>query len=532
MNWRTIPTTMQLGFLLKVALFLWMSMQSTVGIGQTLTIQELLAKRDQWPGFATDGSKFQFEGRFEGRSGDTIRIQKFDIVCHLPSNATFPERIRSGQRIDVTGRFLADSGRLSFVVTRILIRETDIDQLRLRAKGIPADQPDKLIVLAAEFQADADFYEDAALQAEINAVRSDGIARLRKFARGNAAKLRALLNQAIELGVKPELLELLRFETIYETVRSPMADVESLVAELKQSCEGWDRIVLPVSEAVRMAYEKNAIIAFESAFPADRRQMHRLLYKSLRMSQYQSMIAKDGSNGLELAKLIRTEFGDDDPLAADFEEREIRFRLTTRTSLSRAELKTLIDLLTRLNRSQQTPDLVRDWVLAQAQKFGTSNLASTLRTADEYLFAADLVQSDEYQQKGVELLKQAWLNAHETSPADADQIADRLKRLGWERLNDQWLTNAQLSSLPKDDVQLAIREGRVVRGMTIQQVVQTLGQPARISRIGSRKSVFELWSYDALGSGVMVVRFRRSPSDDGTAAIVEDVSRVTQRPRK
>ena len=86
-----------------------------------------------------------------------------------------------------------------------------------------------------------------------------------------------------------------------------------------------------------------------------------------------------------------------------------------------------------------------------------------------------------------------------------------------------------MKSLPKDDVQLAIREGRVVGGMSAQQVVLTLGQPTRISRIASRKSVCELWNYDEEGSAGMVIRFRRSLVDTTASSIVEDVSRISAR---
>ncbi|HQX51210.1 MAG TPA: hypothetical protein PLR25_14945 [Planctomycetaceae bacterium] len=528
MTW-PISIRTRVNSVLKVVLFAMVSLQSTVGLGQALTIQELLAQKEQWPTFAVDGRKFQFEGRFEGRTGDTIRIVKFDIVCHLPSSGTFPERIRSGQRIDITGRFLSDGGRLSFVVTRIIIRDTDIDRLRSRAQEIPADQPAKLIDLAAEYQADADFYADTVLQTEITAMRTNGVQRQRKLARGDATKLRELLQQATALGVKSELLQLLRFETIYESAKNPMADVETLLAEVKLSCEGWDQIVPPVPDRLRLSFEKSAVTAFDAAAQADRHGLHRLLYKSLRLRQFQSMITKDGSNGLEISKLIRTEFGDDDTLAAEFEEREVRFRLETLTTLSRGELKSLTELLVRLNRAAKVPEVAQTWVQAQEQKFGTSNLAAVLRTADEYLFVAELMQSRDDEQKGADLLKQAWTMSREISPTDADQIVDRLRRLGWERLNNQWITAKQMNSLPKDDVQMAIREGRVVCGMTVQQVVQTLGQPTKISRIASRKSVCEMWSYEAAGFAGMVIRFRRNPSDTATASLVEDVSRVPQR---
>jgi hypothetical protein len=65
--------------------------------------------------------------------------------------------------------------------------------------------------------------------------------------------------------------------------------------------------------------------------------------------------------------------------------------------------------------------------------------------------------------------------------------------------------------------------------MNVQQVVQTLGQPTKISRIASRKSVCELWSYEAEGAAGMVIRFRRNLIDEKASSIVEDVSRIPAR---
>ena len=511
-----------LGFLL---------LTSTVAHGQSTTLPELLAEKDQWPTYAADGRKFQFEGRFEGRSGNTIKIIKFDVSCNLPSNGTFPDNIKSGQRIEIIGRFLSEKGKLNFLVSRILIKDTDVDKIRTKAKEIPADQPKKLLSLADEYQSDADFYEDTALRAEITTLRTKGVLQLRKSARGDVSKLRDLLKQSQTLEIGSDVLQLLNFEIIYAASKVSDPDVEALVAETKMSCEGWDQLVPPVPERLRLAFPKQAIEIFSDAQQNDRRALNRLLYQSLRLRQIQAMLKPDGSNGLEISKLVRSEFGDDDPLAAQYEERDVTYRLTQISTLSRSDLKGLTELLTKLKRSQQVPGAVRDWLLAQERKFGTSNLAGLLRTADEYMFAADLVQSPEYGRQGIELLKQAWTSASESSPTDADQIADRLKRLGWERLDNKWMTNDQMKSLPKNDVQLAIREGRVVPGMNAEQVVQTLGQPTKISRIASRKSVAEMWSYEVENSAGMVIRFRRKSDDKATANIVEDVSRI-QAPRR
>ena len=130
---------------LKYTLPALLLLHAPIALGQTITFQELLQKQEEWPKFAVEGRKFQFEGRFEGRTANTIKMTRFDIVCHLPSNATFPDGIRNGQRIEVIGRFLAENEKLVFIVSRIVIKDTDVDRLRTRARDVPADQPERLL---------------------------------------------------------------------------------------------------------------------------------------------------------------------------------------------------------------------------------------------------------------------------------------------------------------------------------------------------------------------------------------------------
>ena len=505
-------------------------LQSSTATGQATTFQDLLQQKADWPKFAEEERKFQFEARFEGRTANTIKLARFDVVCTLPSNATFPEGMSSGQRIEVIGRFRFDNSKLAFIVSRILIKDIDIDRLRSRARDVPDDQPERLLAIAAEYQPDAEFYDDSELLMEIAAIRANGIERMRVMAHGDMTKITELLERSKRLKIKSEIVQLLQFERIWSAMKAPHADVNALVTELKQSCLGWDRLVPPVSESLRRAFSHDAVGAFLAASDVDRQGLHRLLYKSLRLQQLRALLKSDGSNGLELSRLIRTEFGEDEPLAAEFEDREVQYRLTHLAGLSRTDLKELTTLLPRLKRPQQVPDAVRSWLLAQEKKFGTSTLAGLLRTADEYLYVADLLPSDDYRQQGADLLKRAWATTSESSPTDAEQIADRLKGLGWERLNNVWMTSQQMNALPKDNVQLAIREGRIVRGMTMEQVVQTLGQPRSISRLASKQSVCELWSFEeAKTPAGMVVRFRRSISDPKATSLVEDVSVITGR---
>jgi hypothetical protein len=115
------------------------------------------------------------------------------------------------------------------------------------------------------------------------------------------------------------------------------------------------------------------------------------------------------------------------------------------------------------------------------------------------------------------------------APPEAEKLAERLKALGWERVQNQWMTSAEISSLPKSDIQRAMREGRVVVGMTVEQVAGTLGRPSRITRMASGKLMRELWVYDAPGTAGVIVQFVRSRGESASNSRVSEVGKVRQR---
>jgi hypothetical protein len=343
---------------------------------------------------------------------------------------------------------------------------------------------------------------------------------------GNLEQLRTVLALGESLNVDRQLLGSMGFETLMTEWQNAATDLPGLLGKV-QKLEGWDRQVPEIPERLKKAFPNQAITSYDNGSSDDRHWMHRLFYVAIRLQQIQAMLKSDGSNGLMLAELVLREFPGETATAAVLEEREVGYQLERVDSLSRQELQQLTQLLISLSRKEKTPEVIEQWMKAQERRFGTANLPALLRTADEHLFVAELLPGTDHRDRGIELLKQAWSIAAKESPPDANQIADRLKRLGWEQLDGRWMTGQQVGMLPKDDIQLAVREGRVVPGMTVEQVVRTLGQPARISRLGSSRSMRELWIYDAEGNSGLVVRFRRSRVSIVDDSVVEDVSKIS-----
>ena len=496
---------------------------------QMASVQEIMKQKALWKRFAEEGRRLHFDARFQGRTADTFRVDNMDVDFRLPGSIRLPDRMRDAQRMDITGKFVNESGRLQFLVSALTIRDTDLEQLTKRVAAVPDNSSDELLKIAREFEPIAEFYNDEGLTAEVTSVRTLYITKMRQRASGDAEQLREILQAGTTLNVDSRLLAAIHFQLLLLDSKRPESDPATLTMAL-QKLPGWDQKGDTIPARLRETFPSTAVADYDAGPDAERQNLHRLLYSNVRQQQIKSQLKKDGSNGLMLAAMMREEFPEAPEEATAMEEREVTFRLGRVPDLNRQELQQLVELLNGLSRQDSVSDVIHEWLKAQEKRFGTTELAGLIRTADEHLFAAEQWKDTRHSDKGVELLKQAWAVASQESPTDAEQLADRLKRLGWEYLNGQWLTSKQLEMLPKDDIQLAIREGRVVRGMTMTQVTSTLGKPARVSRLGSVKALRELWIYDDTGSAGLVVRFKRSRVSRGDDNLVEDVSRISPGP--
>jgi hypothetical protein len=496
---------------------------------QMASVPDIVAQKSLWVRYAEEGRRIQFEGRFRSRAVDTFRLEKFEVPCRLPASIRLPDRMTDGQRIELTGKFMKDGNVISFLVNRLIVRGLDAEELSNHASSVSDDQPDELLQLAESYVADADFYNDERLREQITRIRGRAISAKRKRARGNISELNALLATADSLRIDPRDRAVLVFEILVEQAKAETTDLASLMTVVK-SLPGWDLQTPAAPPRLQNDFVSKAVSLYEASSDEDRRFLHRLLFTQLRLRQIQDSLKDDGSNGLALAETIRRELPDQTTLVAEFEQKEVDYQLRRVILLNRQELQQTVDLLNRLQKNDAIPEAVSAWLKEQKRRFGTETLGGLLRTADEHFFAADLALGADTRNAGIELLKQAWEVAMRESPQDATEIASRLKTFGWEHFSGKWMTAEQIQMIPDTDVELAIRDGRIVPGMTATQVLTSRGEPARIARVGSSRLLRELWIYDADGTAGIVIRFRRSLVSKVDPMVVEEVSRII-RPR-
>ena len=509
-----------LGLVLWACLSVWLLPGSACA--QTLSVPQLLKQQERWGELADAGARVQLEGRFQSRTAESFRLEKLELIFRHPPTVRLPDRMRRAQRVEVTGGFTRDGSRLFFTVQRLQVGETDEEQLRRRIAEPGNEQPEKLLQLAAEYVLRSEFYEDDVLRQEIQAVRGQAIQRQKQQVRNDPAGLAALLQSAEQLGVAGETLGQLRFELLVLRWKQPDAELSGLLEDARRM-EGWDDRQRAIPAGLQESFAKNAGAAWSAASVAERRLLQRQLYVQLRLRDLRQQLKADGSNGLELARLVREELPTEQKSAAELEQRAVTWQLSRADQLDRQELISVSGLLVQLERAAEASKLRATWLQRQEQRFGLGTLAGQIRTADEYLFVGEEWQDGDSRDRGVELLKQAWERAAQESPADAEGLAQRLKTLGWERLKSGWISSAEFLKRPPDDVQRAVREGRVVRGMTAEQVSQTLGRPNRMARLAAQRVFREFWIYDEAG---LVVRLRRNLQRTDDPLVVEEVVRA------
>ena len=498
-------------------------------IGQVLTTRTMLEQEPQWKEWADTKHKLQVSVRYEGRASRNFRVYRLPIMFIPPRGSELPQRMKSGQRLNISGHLRRNASEYQFIISRLDIQLTDRDWLADRAAAIPNSMPEKLYSLADEFAQIADFFRDDNLMADVTSLRLKAFNQQQTQFQNNADQLWQLAEHGIKLGISTRLINGVRFQALVLRHKQKQS-TEQLAKDIKANLPGWDKPQLNISAIQLSQFKIAPANTYQQANDENRQVLHRLFFRQVRLPELRKLLAESGSNGIDVAKQIREELPEETEAVSDCEQAFVDYKMDQITKLTRPQLIELITLLDRYSRREQIEATIDKWLSTLEQQFANRGLQGQLRTADEYLFAWEEWKNTKHRDKAVEYLKQAWQTASEVAPAEAVPIAQRLERLGWVRLHERWMTNEQIGMLPKSDIQLAMREGRVVKGMTPAQVSSTLGSPARIVRVVSGRHFQEIWVYQTAGASGISVHLRRGRSQKPSEAVVILISQISATP--
>ena len=493
---------------------------ATVTHAKELSSQQILEQQKQWSEWADGGDKVQLTGRYRSRAGGRFQLQKLAILFIPERGIIIPDRLKIGTRLAISGHFVKGDRKMEFRMSHVLIEPSDYEVLLQTLKKTPETDSATRYQLANQFEVIARFFNDKQLQAAVDRCRSSTFAAQRKQHRKDADSLSKLIDPGPGFEIPKKTLQDLRFEVF--CLRADRKTDVLLIEDLKHHFSGWNTPFPEVEESVQHAFASDRVAAYAEADESLRGQLERLLYCQLRLRQLLDTAKPDGSNALHVSAIVSQELPEEVMETQRLESAWADYRLKGIEQLKRRELDNLVTLLHRIGRAADASPGLDGWLKKQEFAFRDRGVEGQLRIADEYLHAWGKWKYSRHQQQGIEYLKRAWTTAAGESPESISEIEERLKHLGIVRMHKRWMTNDDVKYLPVNDTERAARAGKVVPGMSLNQVRSILGVPSRRIRMASSRYLEDVWVYGQRHTTRLTVRLRRSrTSNDDSSKVIE-----------
>lgn len=492
-----------------------------------LKARDIPEDKSEWSKWIRDKTELVISGRYEGRFSNRFRLAKLDMTM-APRRATIslPADVATGVRLSVYGKLNRAGDRYTLDVSRIVVGQTDLALLKQEAASLPTKSPEAAFPLADRFQEVADYYDDEGLKEELTSIRLAAFARQRSAVKGDAVALRTLARRAESLSIPDRVIQTVVFESFLTDLNADSPTVADLPKSISQVLDGWNSRDTADTSVVQ-AFNDAAVAAYNRADSEQRKQFHRLIYRKARLAQILRSLQSDGRNASDLSNLIEDELPEETQQIGQLRNRYVDYRLERVPHLTRRQLADMVELLNEYDRSDEFSGAVESWLKAQEKRLNNGAIDGLLETAEAYFFAFERWKNKQHQQRGVELKMQAWDIARDSAPEIATQIEQQLGAIGWTRMHDRWMTEAEVKALPKDDVELAMRERRVVPGMSPAQTIAIMsGKPSRRVRFVSFRVIREIWVFGGRGSTGISVHFQRKREADPDTAVVTRVEKL------
>jgi hypothetical protein len=462
---------------------------------------------------------YRIEGRISSIAPNLLKLQKCSQLFRPAKGETFGKPPSQRGVVELFGRLQVVNRKRVIVVSSIRFLDDDLRMYELKQKALRRNMPDDWYKLARWAGRRAEFYDDDLLRKRTIEANRHGIELQRKqLADVNPAALLALAKKAADLklpgGVRQQFVHEAHRTTWDRMQKTKRPDRTLLLDALKNQLPGvTERLPTPQPE-LETIYRQNPLGVYRQSDDKARRKLHRIFYSDVLLASILQTAETDGSSGFDIADRIDKLLPEQHALAERQRERELNDRLAHVDRLTRHEMLDLADRFRRRKHSKAADEAVNKWLKANETQLRKEGPIGLMNAAEEYM---DLLEDRE---KGVALLKEAY----KLSP-ESERIAERLTQLEYRLVDGEWIPAGEVKERPLDPFQKAIREGRVIEGMTAIQVRSVLGIATSVTRIATAGQISELWIYGERNATRITVHLvRRTPRSPLTAVRVAQVS--------
>lgn len=467
------------------------------------SVEAILAEKTQWSSYASAGNAMTIEGRVSAISGKQLRFRGCDLPCQAAEGKSLLKLFSSSANVEITGRFALVNTKPTFLIEVMRVTPSDLETFRNRERELRNGKPDEWYGLGDWAVGRGTFYEDDELKRRAVDAYREAIERERQALPADAADALVKLSEKIP---KYGLPETFRAEYVHDawqrrwrkTPKDDPAALRKLAEDLSKELQGCTA-PLDAKQAKQGAdYLRDPLGVYKKADEETRNRLHRALYAEILRTAILLKAQPDGNNGYEIADeldKLGPEFHD---LAETHREKNLDLRISRVKTATRQDVVLLADELRQRQQPEKARKALDTWLAARVERLRKDGPTGLMQAAEDYQSLID--------DKGtaVKLL----VEAYQIDPS-AEPVSQRLKRMGYVLQNGEWVNASDVKKMPDDPVQIALREGRVVAGMTAEQVQKAQGAPDAVARFASFNEVNEFWTYDNVGGVRLVVHIQR-----------------------
>ncbi len=460
------------------------------------SIPEFVALEDEWESMI--GEPLRIEGRYSAFSPTAMRFHKCNLKFSLPPNSVRPKG--RGKNIEANGALKKEKNKLVFRVTRFRLLPNDEEYFLGKKKALPKNKPEPWYQLGKKSLSRGEFYNDQFLLDLGITLLEQGI-RIEKQQQQpvTPAFLSKLALKAAKLGLSERVQLSLIFESLHLKMKTALknekAELTTIRKEIEKQLPGSLIPLTSLQGVVFDQFRKSPLSTFQNANDHARRQLSRLFYLQILREEYRRRLRKNERDGDALAEQYQKIAPDDPKTAHSFRQIALSFRLDNITSVRRNEVLELAKEYRAQNKPEMAQTALKTWLdyrAAQLNKAGPADYVATALDYEQWFSDHD---------KAIEIL----LEAIKRFPED-QELRSQLARRDYIEKDKQWVSRKSLPKTMPDKIQQAMQAGRIVKGMTREQVARSLGAPKTVSRFASARQTVLIWNYPDARLAVQFIR--------------------------
>lgn len=481
------------------------------------SVEEFLAQKDSWK----LDRPTSVEGRVSTMKGTTIILQKCSKIIEFRSERALPEA--NGSHVaEVKGTLVRDeeTNRIYFEVSSVRLVPDDVSRVQTSRGDLPRDEVDQWYALGEWALNRAKFYgkTDDPLYAEAKQMFVLAVAKERRLLKPRTPQnLRQLAIKSRRYGIEESTRTSILHESYFldwQAVRlnEDSKNILGLASSVESALPGGSTALAEEAdvEKLRTGYLADPLKYYDgTADAAVRRKLHRLLYQKIVDDALDQEKAPDGRNGKILARIITDYLPERIDEATAHIAAERNWRLKNVESFRRPEMLALRKEYLDLSEKENAAKALDNWFKQKQTEHRQRGVDGLLDLATEYEYREDLVETEAEKQKAHREVIALLMEAFRKNPGLGTTQA-RLEGYGYKLKGGVWRTPAQMEQFRNTPRQRAMTEGRVVPGMTHDEVFKSLGRPDRVTRVLTARNVIELWAYGAPDETPLVVRLVRT----------------------